>query len=556
MKNLNFIVAFALIVLMAGPSCQKFNLNTDDLDLKINLDVIKTSVTVQFRDANTDELIGMNAEEQVALSIFGPDSQWVVNTSGERKAYYFSAGGFAKVGLDPYNAKPTHSDPVKFTIVAELGGFLSTSLPVTLFTEGIHDFVIKMVRIVSPPEGVDISVRDNAGSMTDGKLDGDLALSSDNSDLKISLPGGTVMRDSDGKILQGKLDVVMAYFNPTKEEAISAFPGGLDVDVTNEGGSRTSGNFVSAGFVAVEIKDETGKKASNFSNGQLDLSAAVDGKIMNPETGQPVKDGDKVPIWSYNTKSGQWTYEKFSIIKSTPTGLRTETQLTHLSYWNLDWLEASCAFIELFFTSSDATKVGEGGWGYGIYFYATLAGSTQFRTEGYFSGYPEITGTKTENNTEVLQSVPLNRQVTITFYYPDGTTPLWNLPAPITYDLCASSPIEIPLTPNPDATGGGGSQTLTISFDITIECIDNPGVAVTPNDVLLRYRQKGTTTWSFVTASLGKFIVAGLIPNKVYEVQALYNNEWTPAPPFEYTVEPSTQTQVSKTITFQVECGG
>jgi len=556
MKNIRFIAAFTLIVLMAGPSCQKFNLNTDDLDMKINLDVIKTSITIQFRDANTDELVGMENGQQVAISIFGPDSQWVVNTSGERKAYYFSAAGFAKVGLDPYNAKPTPADPVKFTVVAELGGFLATSLPVNLMAEGTHDFVIKMVQIASPPDGVDISVKDNVTTASNGRLSNDLIVTTDNSDVKVTLPSGTEMTDINGNKLQGDLDVVVAHFNPTEEEALSAFPGGLDVDVTTQSGSQANGVFVSAGFVAIEITDASGRKASNFTNGQLNLNAPIDPGVINPETGLPVQAGDQIPLWSYNTKTGQWAYETTVTSFATPSGLRTEAQLSHLSYWNLDWLEAACAFVELFFTSSDQTKTGEGGWGYGIYFYATLAGSNQFRTDGYFSGYPEPTGTRTENNTEVLQSVPLNRQVTITFYYPDGTTPLWNLPAPITYDLCASSPIEIPLTPNPDATGGGGNQTLTISFDITIECIDNPGIAVTPNDVLLRYRQKGSSSWSFVTASLGKFIVAGLIPGKVYEVQALYNNDWTPAPPFEYTVEPSTETQVSKSITFQVECGG
>jgi hypothetical protein len=49
--------------------------------------------------------------------------------------------------------------------------------------------------------------------------------------------------------------------------------------------------------------------------------------------------------------------------------------------------------------------------------------------------------------------------------------------------------------------------------------------------------------------------IAGLQQNKLYEVQALYNNVWVPDPAFEYLVETSAQTEVSKNLRFEINCG-
>ncbi len=555
MKSIRFLAAIFLILAMAGPSCQKFNLNTDDLDIKLDLNVIKTNIMVQFIDAATGEPVGFNDGKKVEVSIFGPDSQWVVDNSGKRMQKMYSAAGYLTCGLDPYNAKPTPNDPVSLILVADVDGYVSTSMPITLRSEGSHDFVVNMVDLAFPPDGVVVTARDNSGSTVGGKLVKDMDMSTDNSDVNMKIPAGTEIRDAQGNLLDGKLKTTIVHFNPVRDSALRCFPGGLNVDVNKEGGERENGAFFSAGFVAIDIKDESGRKAAKFGGGKLDLNLAIDDKVKNPETGQSVKAGDKVPLWSYDERNGKWTFEKTTEIHQTPAGLRAEAQLEHLSYWNLDWFETSCDFIEIFFTTADASKSGETGWGYGLYFTATLTGSDEFRTDGYFSGYPELTGTQTILNTEALQSVPRNRQITLTFHAQEGTTPLWNIPEPITYDFCSSTPVEVPLTPNNSATGGGGDQTLTITFNIDIYCTDVGASASIPDGILLRYRLKGSSSWGTCTASGGTFTVAGLQQNKIYEVQALYNQEWVPTPGFEYFVEPSSVTVLTKNIRFEIDCG-
>jgi len=554
MKKLKILFAFATILAFAGPSCDKFSLNPDDLDITLDMSIIKTTITVQFLDAASGELVGFDDGKQVLINVFGPDSQWVVNTTGNRRNQFLSAAGYMTAGFDPYNAKPTPNDPVELTLVANLDGYVPTSLPISLISEGSHDFVVNMVNVEAPPEGVSVDRLADVGSTSDGRVNENIEINTAGNEVNIKLNEGTEIRDEAGQPLQGKLDVSVAYFNPTKAQALSCFPGGLSVQVSNESGTKESGAFFSAGFVAVDITDENGKQASTFGGGNMEMDLAVDGKIINYETGEPVQAGDRVPIWSYDDKTGEWAFEKYTYLTLAPDGLRATAHMQHLSYWNLDWLNVACAMVELYFTTQDPALAQQ--WAYNLWFKAILSASEENRTQGYFSGFPELTGTRTDLNTEVLQGVPLYREVIVSFYDQPGTTPLWNLPGPVTINISGNTAIEVPLTPNPNATGSGGTQTLTITFNVTIFCTDQGASAVIPDGTLLRYRKKGETTWGTITATGGTVTIAGLQQNQMYEVQALYDGEWVPTPVYEYFVESSSSTVLTKDLHFEIVCGG
>lgn len=553
-KLLPILSLLSLLLIAAGQGCKQFSLNTDDLELSVDMNIIKTNVTIRFLDAATDELIGFDNDNRIRVTVHGPDSLNVLTTSGERKPQYFSAAGYLSLGLDPYKAKPTADDPVDFTLVAQLPGYISTSLPVTLVSEGGFDFIVRMVNEGDPPDGVAIKSEENAGTATGGDLEEDIKINTDNKEVDITISKGTTLKDEEGQPLEGELSVTMAHFNPTEQDALSAFPGGLNVKVKNESENEDAGVFVSAGFVSIDITDQNGKKAALFEGGGLNLNAQIDTKVLNPETGQPVQAGDIIPFWSYNDETGEWKFERNIQVEASPMGLQVSTRLPHLSWWNIDWFDAACAFVEIYFTTDQADKTGATGWGYGLRWIAQLVGGdASYQSEGYFAGFPELTGIMSVLNTERLQSVPYNKQIQITFFA-EGEHPLWQTPDPITYDFCAESPVEVPLTPN--ASTGGGSDLLTITFTVSIYCTDLGTSANIPDNTLLRYRKKGTSTWTTISASSNQVTIGGLEQNTVYEVQALYDGAWIPSPAFEYLVEPSTETNLSKTLTFNLNCGG
>lgn len=554
MRPIRILSALILILAMAGSSCDKFNLNTDDLDITLDMSVIKTFVNLQFKDAATGDLIGFDDYRQVEVTVFGPDSQWVVNTSGYRTNQFFSTAGFMTAGLDPYNAIPSAENPVELTFVARLEGFLPTSIPIRLIYEGDHDFIINMVYLEAPPSGVLVERHEDVGNSSGGTLNEEINLITSKNEVSLRLPEGTEIRDKLGNPLQGKLDVSVAYFNPTKSDALACFPGGLSVEVNSQDGDKAEGAFFSAGFVAIDLTDESGKEAATFTGKNLELDMAIDEGIINYETGEPVKAGDMVPIWSYNEETGDWTFEKYTYITASPTGLRATANMPHLSYWNFDWFTTACAMLELYFTTQDPDKAEQ--WGYNLMMNAVISSmENDFQMRGLSSGFPAISGAKTATNTEVFQGVPLYREITITFENQTGTTPLWLAPAPVTFTLTGNSMIEVPLTPNPDATGTGGSQTQTITFNVTIYCTDQGINALIPNGTILRYRIVGTAEWSTVTATGGTVVVAGLQPGKMYETQALYNGQWEPSPAYTYWVEQSAETILTRNLRFEIVCG-
>lgn len=554
MRSLQVLSPFLAVLVMLGSSCQKFSLDTDDLDIKLDLNIIKTHITVQYKNARTGEFIGAEANSRIPVSVFGPDSQWVVNNSGERKNGFHAASGYLSIGLDPYHAKPSAEDPVNFTLTSEFPGYLSTSLPVTLTSEGGYDFVVNMVEVANPPVGVSILIKDNIGIMSEGRLAENISESTGREEVMLSIPQGTVMKDSSGESLDGPLNIMICYFDPTMAESLGSFPGGLSVEVTGEQGSLDQGIFNTAGFMKVEITDRSGREAVTFERGVISLNGAISEEIINPETGQPVKAGMKIPVWSFNGKSGNWKFENRSEMVSGTSGSRLSTTFSHLSWWNFGWFESSCRFEEISFTTDDQSKSGKTGWDYGFYYIATVDGINNYRAEGYFSGYPAMSGVRSRLSTEILQGLPLNSRVRFTFSPSPGKTPLWNVPEPFVYNFCEGSPLEIPLTANTGATGVDGDR-VTIAFTIEIFCTDYGAAMDIPDNTQLRYRVKGANVWGSLTAFSGQVTIAGFLSDTLYEVQVLFNDEWVPTSDFEYHVDASFEPGETRKLRFELNCG-
>ncbi len=122
------------------------------------------------------------------------------------------------------------------------------------------------------------------------------------------------------------------------------FPGGLspdgfDGELPSDITSPDSVTFISAGFVAIEIGDESGNKVSSFDGEGVNLEFEVPKSTVNPQTGEPLAlDDGTIPIWSYTDSTGKWRYEGDAVIEQENENTFTVSKpITHLSYYNLDW---------------------------------------------------------------------------------------------------------------------------------------------------------------------------------------------------------------------------
>ena len=387
----------------------------------IALDMMGGRVTVplEFVDAKTgqpiiqpviltasDDVSGNNVYESVELGKESPQDNG--------NAILFIKQDFAKTA--------TATAPVKFRVVATADGYFDTSIDVIYDGGVLAAQQMSMVSKSAPPAGVAVAVQREVKADAVGTLSTALNLTATTTDAAskgagatFSLPAGTVLKDRAGQPLTGDLQVSIGYFSPEAENLGDVFPGGLSPDTVAAFANgvsgvreRQSGYFITAGLLAVDIVDSQGRKAHQLENAKGTMTIQTPAGLINPETDQPIKAGDTVPVWSHNESTGLWTQERVGTFTQKADGnFEVTYEVNHLSYWNLDWhYSTKCPSLVMFtYSKPDEAKYYDGRRmdvqisGYGSY-------NNQWNT-GQGGSSPAIEG---------LYNVPQDREVTFTFY--------------------------------------------------------------------------------------------------------------------------------------------
>ncbi|MCF8236201.1 MAG: hypothetical protein K9G67_14610 [Bacteroidales bacterium] len=333
-----FLALFLLTIsLLTIASCKKLKNPTDGVQVIINYDLIETNFSVKFIDAATGELIGQNGDKKVNIKIGGQHADAVIDVSGLQKPEYESSNGFVELALNP-NTDPSQQNPVKFTIVASADGYLSTSKFIEIGGRDRLMFEMRMVDVDNPPNGVSRIIDNSGEADPEGRIVSDITVNTPNGNASLRIPSGTILKSESGELLTGGIEIQLTHFSNMEDGSLQSFPGGLNTNVEQADGSYERALFFSAGFVALEIMDETGTLADTVLVNPLELTMQVPEQTFNPNSEGGVSAGDTIPVWSYNENTGEWNYEATDVIN---TGSRESYQVTtemwHLSWWNWDW---------------------------------------------------------------------------------------------------------------------------------------------------------------------------------------------------------------------------
>jgi len=513
MKTIRILAAFAMVLMAGSFGCKPFDLKMDDINVSIDLDIIKTNIGIQLIDATTEVPFNEAKGVTASITIHGENRELVLDPSGSRYESFSTNSGYVGLALDPYLKKPTEDNPVKFTAVIDVDGYVATSLPVVITREGEHELIVKLVEVLNPPVGVTITEQKSIDNVTNGIINEDIEIRTSSDEVVVKIDSGTILKDADGQALEGALDVVLAYFDPMEEEALDVFPGGMDVTVTNEEGQPEDVSFISAGFIAFEIMDASGKLASDFDVNDLKLDIKIPDGLVNPETGSEIKAGDQIPLWSYETIDGEWTWEGKVTVGGFPGKLKASMNIPHLSYWNLDWKGTNCDNKYLIFSGDPAITEGT----------RYVIKARRLNGGGYLY-----------NDYENLYPGQRIRMVNIpyvqieVFFQPSysycGTTPQWQQPASFIWDFCENGDYTVQLTAN---------SIQTVEVKVIIHCLDTGQDIIPSQSIKGRFRKQGTDCWTEMWISSGSRSIPGIEPNTTYEVQAYYQGVWQPQSPFE-----------------------
>ena len=272
-------------------------------------------------------------------------------------------------------------DNYEIKIVVIVEGYFKSSIYLTLSSDGS---IIDSKTLNLTKEVMDESQTDHAGIITtqrelvadaNGEINDSVTIRTVSSPQPgqnegdilstVTIPANTVVTDENGNPVTGNLKLNLAFFPTnngsseiTATSALESFPGGMTVTANNfniadsiaPGDAPNSGedfDFISMGFVALKIQDENGNKVKSFSN-PIDIEIMVPPTTVNPEGERPVQEGDRIPVWSYNTSNGIWTLEGHSVLGAVnsdgnfPAAFSTD----HLSFFNLDYFSRSSCDVK------------------------------------------------------------------------------------------------------------------------------------------------------------------------------------------------------------------
>jgi hypothetical protein len=309
--------------------------------LTFGSNTVLTSLNGQAIDSGSGQLITTT----VNYSLSGTAKNYIRDLNGNKLDSFSSSIGFLTLFIDP--AAPINtSEPLRLMISANADGYLSNNVEIIIDKQVDFTFLVPMVNINSPPSGASIK-QFNLGSASNGVLSNAISIATDaesqtNGTAGLSMSQGTIIRDANGQPLEGSLKATVAYFNNKDDNSLLSFPGGLSPNIaSDEKGQATDGIFVTGGFTAIEIADEKGKRAKNFSQ-KTTVSIDIPSGTINPETKLAVKEGDKFPIWSLDNNTGKWKFEGNGNVTVNGTNFKASVETDHLSYYNMDWFGARC----------------------------------------------------------------------------------------------------------------------------------------------------------------------------------------------------------------------
>lgn len=427
--------------------------------------LVEAPMSISFSGADADELL-----TQVGAAVSSPQS---------------TSSGLLPLSLKA-GAMPSEDAPIEFNAVVSGAGYLTTGLVVRIASTETRQIRVVMVKletdgtgaVAHAPSGVSGAVRDDV-SATGGKLNTALTLETPTKDdtgkvvggATLQIPTTVTLKRADGTpAADGPITASVVSFSAASPEALEAFPGGFAVNVEGAG----EGFFVSGGFVAFNLTDSAGQPIKQFS-APVTATITLPAGIVNEDTGEAVKVGDTLPIWSYEEDAGMWAGEGTGTVtaQNADGSFVLSFQTTHLSYWNMDWKGSD--------TCTASIRVNGLKSGMTVYLSAQFDPANGYLSSGYATFDQPVFP---------IYLAPRNKRMTITAQSADGTV----LGSTTVNNLCAAQ-VVLNLTP-PNQTA--------LAFSTAEACVDKQGniIASTkralPSWIYVRGQpQIGTYTYTY-----------------------------------------------------------
>lgn len=321
---------FLSLSALAVVSCKKDI--TEGVVEVLNVADSKATVSFQFVDANTGQLLDMDGSEDIQIRLGGINADDVVDNFGAKK---FGADlGLLSLAIQG-SLYPSEESPVDFTVHATANGYFPSSTDVTIIEEGHTHISVSMVSVSNAPQDIRVASDVVSGVSSNGETTSNFTLSpsvsSSGTTAEVVIPSGTKLMGSNGSAASGNVEVELAYIEPNGENQSLALPGDLSRAHMNNGEYVT---FNTLGAISMEM-NAGNTEVTNFDTPiQMTISIPSGAEKFDAT---PVTAGDDYGVYSYDEENSNWKLESTETVSlNTTSGLLEVTfDMAHLSTWQI-----------------------------------------------------------------------------------------------------------------------------------------------------------------------------------------------------------------------------
>lgn len=344
MRNIIKIIALIGISILFFPGCQN---PMEDFTLGFKDPIEKSRLEIRASNASG------TLPELIEVIFAGDDGDKIVTVLNTKK-FKINKEGNLFVAVDPL-ITPSSAEPVKFSLASEPEGFTKIVREFTFAGTGNQSYALRLFSKSSPPKGVSASQFEvNEGTTTQFKTTGP----DKKEELIIDIPSGTRFLNNENKPVNGKIDLVAHHFD--NRNARSFLPaGGLASNALDQAGKPLSDPFdlpQYAGFANILASSDQHEQARTLSV-PISLTFELNPETINYETKAKIKEGDVIPLLSFDDYKNQWKIEGTAKVEKSGSKLIAKASVSKLVYWIIGWPRTLCRQGPRFTLKSNFTDV-------------------------------------------------------------------------------------------------------------------------------------------------------------------------------------------------------
>ncbi|MBO9595199.1 MAG: hypothetical protein J7599_20005 [Niabella sp.] len=328
---LMFLAVVGMIVACTNPF--------KDLEISVSSNVFKNVVNLEVGSSAGTSM------ENATVAITGPDADKIYNAEG--KKLFKVTGGFLFLAVDP-NVVVNEQAPLNINVAIAAANHLGVQIPVKI-TGSEKITMRKVVLLNTAAAAADMAIKNTSVALgANGTPASDVTVNipppaGASESATITIPAGTQFRDANNNVISGTdLKVSMVVPKTGSESLAEVFPGGtgLTQPAIQTASGTSAGALLPGGMSEVSFS-LNGTAITNFSK-PVDLGISLDPDFVNPETGQKVKAGDKLSVFSFSSNNPIWKHEQEATVQSTGGKLSVNFSSTHATWFLAGNFVESC----------------------------------------------------------------------------------------------------------------------------------------------------------------------------------------------------------------------